>query len=181
MYVHVCVCVCVCVCVWCTCTHMHAQSSPTLCDPMDYSPPGSSVHGISQARILERVAISSSRGASQPRDQTCISYVSCTGKADSLPTTISAPNFNTAEVSWEDKGTNITNKLFCTRSQQEPAKREGKREMDKQARREEWLNNMPKMLEDVSELNVLCFLSGPVAKTPDSQCRGPAFDSWSGN
>ena len=40
-----------------------AQSYPTLCDPMDYSPPGSSVHGISQARILEWVAISSSRNS----------------------------------------------------------------------------------------------------------------------
>ena len=37
-----------------------AQSCPTICDPMDYSPPGSSVHGIFQARILEWVAISSS-------------------------------------------------------------------------------------------------------------------------
>ena len=42
----------------------------TLCDPMDCSPPGSSVHGILKARILERVAISFSRGSSQPRDQT---------------------------------------------------------------------------------------------------------------
>ena len=39
---------------------------PTLCDPMDCSPPGSSVHGILQARILEEVAISHSRGSSQP-------------------------------------------------------------------------------------------------------------------
>ena len=43
-----------------------------FCDPMDCSPPGSSVHGISQARILEWVAISFSRGSSQPRDQTCV-------------------------------------------------------------------------------------------------------------
>ena len=49
------------------------QSCPTLCDPMDYSPPSSSVHGILQARILEWVAISFSRGSSQPRDQSCIS------------------------------------------------------------------------------------------------------------
>ena len=42
----------------------------TLCNPMDCSLPGSSVHGIFQARILEWVAISSSRGSSQPRDQT---------------------------------------------------------------------------------------------------------------
>ena len=40
------------------------------CDPMDWSPPGSSVHGILQARILEWVAISFSRGYSRPRDRT---------------------------------------------------------------------------------------------------------------
>ena len=45
------------------------------CDPMDYSPPGSSVHGISQTRILEWVAISFFRGSSQPRDLTQVSYV----------------------------------------------------------------------------------------------------------
>ena len=46
------------------------QSCPTLCDPVDCSPPGSSVHGILQARILEWVAISLSRGYSRPRDRT---------------------------------------------------------------------------------------------------------------
>ena len=45
------------------------------CDPMDCNPPGSSVHDISQARILEWVAISFSRGSSQPRDLTCISCI----------------------------------------------------------------------------------------------------------
>ena len=50
-----------------------AQSCLTLCNPMDYSPPGSSVRGILQARILEWVAISYSRGSSQPRERTCIS------------------------------------------------------------------------------------------------------------
>ena len=50
------------------------QSCPTLCDPMDCSPPGSSVHGILQARILEWVAISFSRGSSQPRDRTQVSH-----------------------------------------------------------------------------------------------------------
>ena len=45
-----------------------AQSCPTLCDPMDCSPPGSSVHGILQPRILEWVDIPFSRGSSQPRD-----------------------------------------------------------------------------------------------------------------
>ena len=46
-----------------------AQSCPTLCNPMDWGSPGSSVHGILQGRILEQVAISFSR-SSQPRDQT---------------------------------------------------------------------------------------------------------------
>ena len=45
-----------------------AQLCPTLCDPMVYSLPGFSIHGIIQARILEWVAIPFSRGSSQPRD-----------------------------------------------------------------------------------------------------------------
>ena len=52
----------------------------TLCDPMDHNPPGSPVHGILQARILEWVAKPSSRGASWLRDWTHISYVSCIGR-----------------------------------------------------------------------------------------------------
>ena len=51
-----------------------SQSCLTLCNPMDGSPPGSSVHGILQARILERAVISFSRGSSWPRDQ---SHISC--------------------------------------------------------------------------------------------------------
>ena len=52
-----------------------AQSRPTLCDPMDCSRPGSSLHGILQARTLEWFAISFSRGSSQPRDQTRVSCI----------------------------------------------------------------------------------------------------------
>ena len=52
-----------------------AQSCPTLCHPVDCSPPGSSVHGILQARILEWVAISFSRGSSWPRDRTQVSCI----------------------------------------------------------------------------------------------------------
>ena len=59
---------------------LRAQSCPTLCDPVDYSPPGSSVHGILQASILEWVAMPSSRGSSRPREPTRISCVSCTGR-----------------------------------------------------------------------------------------------------
>ena len=51
------------------------QSCPTLCDPVDCSPPGSFVHGIFQARTLEWVAIPFSRGSSWPRDWTCASYI----------------------------------------------------------------------------------------------------------
>ena len=56
------------------------QSRPTLCDPMDSSPPVSSVHGILQVRILEWAAMLSSRGSSWPRDWTHVSYVSCTDR-----------------------------------------------------------------------------------------------------
>ena len=51
------------------------QLCPTLCDPMDYNLPDSSVHGISQERILEWVAICFSRGSSQPSNQTCVSCI----------------------------------------------------------------------------------------------------------
>ena len=52
-----------------------AQSCPALCNPMDCSPPGSSVHGISQARILYWVAIPFSRGTSWPRDRIQVSCI----------------------------------------------------------------------------------------------------------
>ena len=58
-------------------TCVHAQSCLTLRDPMDCSPPGSSVYEILQAGILEWVAISSFRGSSWPRDWTQVSCISC--------------------------------------------------------------------------------------------------------
>ena len=67
----------------------------TLCDPVDWSLPGCSVHGISQARILEWVAIFLSRGSSQPRDQT---QVSCT-----------AGGFFTVWASREAQGSHLIN------------------------------------------------------------------------
>ena len=58
-----------CECSWIVyCVLLCAQSCLTLCYSMDFNPPGSSVHGILQERILECVAISSSRGCSQSRD-----------------------------------------------------------------------------------------------------------------
>jgi len=62
----------------CCCAAKSLPSCPSLCDLMDYSPPVSSVHGIFQARILEWVAISSSRGSSRPRDWTQVSSGFCT-------------------------------------------------------------------------------------------------------
>ena len=59
---------------WCLLV-LVTQSCPTLCDPMDCSPPGSSVHGILQARILEGVAIPFSRGSSPPRNWTQVSWI----------------------------------------------------------------------------------------------------------
>ena len=52
---------------------VQSLSCVQLCNPMDYSPPGSSVHGILQARILKWVAIPFSRGSSQPKDQIRVS------------------------------------------------------------------------------------------------------------
>ena len=82
------ICVCVCIHIYacihiCVYTYMHAcmcvQSCSTLCDPMDCNQPTSTVHGISQSRILEWVAISYSRGSSQLRDQTHLSSSSYLG------------------------------------------------------------------------------------------------------
>ena len=61
----------------CCCYYLVSKSCPTLCDPMDLRLPGSSVHGISQASILEEAAIFICRGSSQPMDQT---HVSCIGR-----------------------------------------------------------------------------------------------------
>ena len=67
---------CIHLCIWFVWyIKLVAQSCLTLCDPMDCSPPGFSVHGILQARILEWVAICFSRGSSWPRDQTQVSCI----------------------------------------------------------------------------------------------------------
>ena len=68
-----------------------AQSYLTLCDPMDCSLPGSSLHGILQARVLGWVAISFSRGSSRPRDQTQVSCIA--GKCFNLWATREAHKF----------------------------------------------------------------------------------------
>ena len=78
----VCVCVCVCVCVS---EYSATQLCPALWDHMDCSLPGSSVHGILQVRILEWVAMPSSRGSFQPKDWTHVSCIAGRfGTAESL-------------------------------------------------------------------------------------------------
>ena len=74
------------------------QSRPTLCDLLDCSPPSSSVHGILQARILERVPMPSSRGSSQSRDRTQVFCIA----VDSLPT----------EPPGKSKNTGVGNRSF---------------------------------------------------------------------
>ena len=69
-----------CVCYVQICACSVTKLCLTLCDPMNCGMPGSSVYGISQARVLEWVAISFSRGSSQSRDLTCVSCVSCVGR-----------------------------------------------------------------------------------------------------
>ena len=92
--------------VWHVCMQAKLlQSCLTLCDPMDYSPPGSSVHGILQARVLEWVAMPSSRESSLPRDQTHFCLVHW--QVDSL--SLSPP--------WEPKvNINICSKLSLSLS-----------------------------------------------------------------
>ena len=60
------------------------QSCLTLRNPLDCSPPGASVHGIPEARILEWAAVPSSWGSSQPRNRTGVFYVSCIWRTGSL-------------------------------------------------------------------------------------------------
>jgi len=78
----------------CMCTKL-LPSYPTLCDPMDCSLPVSSVHGISQPRILEWVAMPSSRGSSRPRDRTRISCIGGRFFTAKLP---EAPPLNATRV-----------------------------------------------------------------------------------
>jgi len=85
---------------WLMLTSLHAclvsQSCLILCDPLDCSPPGSSVHGIFQARMLEWVAISSPRGSSWPKDWTHFSFsLLCPAlQVDSLPAELSGKPTN---------------------------------------------------------------------------------------
>ena len=81
------------------CCFLVAKSCLTLCDPLGYNPPGSSVHRIFQARILEWVAISFSRGSSRPRDRTWVFRI--TGRCFTLWATREAPMGISLSKLWE--------------------------------------------------------------------------------
>ena len=92
-----------------------AHSCPTLCGLMDCSPPGSSVRGIFQARILEWVAISTSRGSSLPRDQTesLISPALAGRFFTTGPTWKVLHFFSTYFIVWGVQGGNVEIFFFC--------------------------------------------------------------------
>ena len=83
---------------------------PTLCDPMDCSPPGSSVYGVLQARILEWVAISFSRESSRPRDWTQVSHT-----VDRRFTVWATREVSTLNIHWKDWSSN-TLAIWCKQS-----------------------------------------------------------------
>ena len=88
----------------------------SLSDSLDCSPPGSSVHEIPQARILEWVATPSSRGPSQPRNRTHVSYISCVGGG-----------FFTTSATWEPLSATAKSLNPCLKTvpQASPASRQG--------------------------------------------------------
>ena len=90
-----------------------AQLCLTLCDPMDCSLPVSSVHGISQARTLEWVVISYSRGSFRPRDQT---FISCIGRQILYHCTTCKSTFLSSSLyhaNFEESGPNPSLCLCC--------------------------------------------------------------------
>ena len=88
-----------------------------LSDPMDCSPPSSSVHGIFQASMFEWIVILSSRGSSWPRDQTHISYIFCLGRTATWEALLSADvytEFLISLLSAKDKKNNSRSLIFLT-------------------------------------------------------------------
>ena len=102
---------CICSKILCVCMHAKLlQLCLTLCDPMHWSPPCSSVHGIFQSRILEWVAMFSSRGSSLPRDQTHISYVSCIGRSFFTTSPTGKPKLTLSDTNLMEKKNSVLNK-----------------------------------------------------------------------
>ena len=86
------------------------QPCLTLCNPLNCSPSGSSVHGILQARILEQAAISSSRGSSQTRDGTLVSCIFYP-KANSITALENLKSYNRSALIYEAMGKYVHGKL----------------------------------------------------------------------
>ena len=120
-----------------------AQSCPTLCDPMDCSLPGSSVHGIFQARVLEWGAISFSRGSSQPRDWTLVSRIA--GRCFNLWATraIKGPSNSTPGIDPRELKTYIHTVFITWMSTAALViKWPNSREKTKSSLTDEWINKM---------------------------------------
>ena len=105
-----------------------AQPRLSLCDPTDCSPRGSSVRGISQARIVKWAAVSYSRGSSWPKDQTPISCVSCIGRQilyDCAPweAQVSRQNYNSQRHRQPSAQCSGTDNSQDTETTQKPAAR----------------------------------------------------------
>ena len=127
------------------------QLCPTFCNPMDCSLPGSSIHGIFQARILEWIAISFSRRSSQPRDWTQVSRI--VGRCFTI--------WATREV--------LPCRRLCLISR--PLN------VDNDKIHETWFSRR----QTSKKIKDRGFLSGSVAKTPHSWYRGSRFNLWSGS
>ena len=94
---------------FCICCGCSLLSRVRLCDPMDCSPPGCSVHGIFPAGIWEWLAISSSRGSSWSRNWTCISWCLLYWQVDSLPL---VPPGKPKLDQWKGVSVSLSNKLI---------------------------------------------------------------------
>ena len=128
-----------------------------FCGPMNCSPPGSSVHGVIQARILEWVAISFSRGSSWPRDWTHVSCSSCIGKL--IPY-----HWATWEAHMQIIHTHTHTHIYI--------------HTHTYTSKEKFISGFPKRKNQGRNFNIKqyeCrnFRGGPVAKTQCSQCNGP--------
>ena len=163
-----------------------AQSCLTLCDPMGCSPPGSSVHGIFQAIVLECIAISFSRGYSQPRDWTRVSCIvdrrftvwatSKVLKQSQMITKISRTKLGMVmefQLSYF--------KFTWVRSLgwEYPLEKEMAVHSRTIAWKIPWTEE-PGRLQSMGSQRQKEFPGGPVVKTPCSQSKGPGFDPWFG-
>ena len=128
---------------------MCAQSCPTLCNPMDCSPPGSSVHGIFQARVLEWVAISFSRGSFWPRDRwnLCLLHLSHWQAGSSPLWRLGSPKDNRKDqrnqdlVLWKDK------QNWQTLRRQEKKDKELKQDHKWRSRNYNWYEEIQKIVK----------------------------------